>query len=71
MLDLIIFVEIETVLVLMQNGDFHIEETNQIKQHRFLDLWIQYVRGLPDFHEVNLDFCRKVQQIEKLAVWTF
>ncbi len=68
MLDLIIFVEIETVLVLMQNGDFHTKETNQIKQHRFLDLWIQNVRGLPDFHEVNLDFCRKVQQIEKLAV---
>lgn len=55
----------------MQNGDFHTKETNQIKQHRFLDLWIQNVRGLPDFHEVNLDFCRKVQQIEKLAVWTF
>lgn len=61
MLDLMIFVEIETVLVLMQNGDFHTKETNQIKLHRFLDLWIQNVRGLPDFHEVNLDFCRKVQ----------
>ena len=67
MLDLVIFVELETVLVLMQDGGRDTDETRQLRNFRFLDYWMQSVRGLPDFHEVNFDFVRKVQQIEALA----
>ena len=67
MLDLVIFVELETVLVLMQDGGRDTDETRQLRNFRFLDCWMQSVRGLPDFHEVNFDFVRKVQQIEALA----
>ena len=63
MLDLIIFVELETVLVLMEDNPHFSNDLRAMSNCRSLNEWLQSVRGLPDFHEVNIDFTRKVKQL--------
>ena len=59
-LDLVIFVEVETVLVLIQK-----ESNSQQPLDNFSDLnnWLSLIRGLPDYHEVHMEYSRRVQQL--------
>lgn len=59
-LDLVIFVEVETVLVLL-----HKDSGVEVKLEEFKDLfnWLSLIRGLPDYHDVHLEFSRRVQQL--------
>jgi glutathione S-transferase len=54
MIDLVAFVELETVLVLLQ--EYPDEETRSISNFKYLSEWMDGIRGLPDFHEVHYDF---------------
>ena len=63
MLDLVIFVELETVLVLMEDNALFTEDLRSLSVFTNLNDWLQSVRGLPDFHEVNIDFTRRVRQL--------
>lgn len=63
MLDLVIFVELETVLVLIEDNPLFTEDLRSMSIFTNLNEWLQSVRGLPDFHEVNIDFTRRVKQL--------
>lgn len=62
MLDLVIFVEIETVLVLI-NKDNGGTLDARLKDYKNLTDWMTLIRGLPDYQEVHSEFSRRVQEL--------
>jgi glutathione S-transferase len=61
MIDLVIFVELETVLVLLNQDSEGISEQN-MGELKCLNDWMSLIRGLPDYQEVHMEFVRRVKQ---------